>query len=192
MHVDADEIRDLGQGTYLVRGHLRMKHVAADGELESPYEQRFEVRDGYLVRGRMITGQAGSVRDTDDVETVRRFVDAFNRRELAAVIGDLDPDVELHEWPEAPEARTYRGADGVQEAIDGWFETWSWMHVEIVDVFATGNHVFVTLHQRAEGRGSEAQVELTSHNVYTFRDGKVVRVELFTEREPALAAAGLR
>jgi len=44
------------------------------------------------------------------------------------------------------------------------------------------------LHQRARGKGSEVEVELRSSNVYSFRDGRLVDIRLFTNRESALAA----
>ena len=47
------------------------------------------------------------------------------------------------------------------------------------------------LHQRAKGSSSGIEVEIKSWNVYTFRDGKLTRIQLFLEREPALEAAGL-
>jgi ketosteroid isomerase-like protein len=128
---------------------------------------------------------------SENVERVRRFVDAFNRRDLGSVVADIDPAAELHEWPEAPGAQSYRGAEGVRAALDTWFETWEWMRVEIKDIFAAGDHVVVTLHQVAMGKNSEAEVETTSYNVYSFRDGKVTGIRLFLERERALAAAGI-
>jgi ketosteroid isomerase-like protein len=123
--------------------------------------------------------------------TVRRFVDAFNRRDLSSVVSDLDPDVELDEWQEAPGARTYRGLDGVQAAVDSWFETWDWMQVEIEELREAGDQIFFALHQRAKGSGSGIEVEVRSWNVYSFRDGKVIRIQLFLAPEPALEAAGL-
>jgi ketosteroid isomerase-like protein len=103
----------------------------------------------------------------------------------------LDPEIELHEWPAAPGARTYHGHDGVRRALDSWFEVWQWMEVEIEDIVDLDDRVFFTLHQRAKGKGSAIEVEVDTFNVYTLRDGKVIRIELFTERDPALAAAGL-
>jgi ketosteroid isomerase-like protein len=126
-----------------------------------------------------------------NVAIVRRFVDAFNRLDVDALAGEYDPDVELHEWPAAPGARTYRGRDGVRAALDSWLEVWEWMRVEIEDLIETGDRVLVILFQRAKGRGSEIEVQTRTFNVYTFRDGKVSRIQLFTEREPALEAAGL-
>ena len=128
---------------------------------------------------------------SENVERVRRFVDAFNHLDLESVVADIEEDAELHEWPEAPGAQSYRGAEGVRAALDNWFESFEWMRVEIEDIFDVGEHVLVALHQRAKGKNSEAEVEIRSFNVYTFKDGKVTRIELFTEREPALAAAGL-
>jgi ketosteroid isomerase-like protein len=128
---------------------------------------------------------------TANVELVCRFTDAFNRRDVESMADSYDPDVELHEWPTAPGAGVFRGIDGVRSAIDGWFDAWEWMKVEIVELVDAGDSVLVTLDQRARGNGSEVEVEIRSHNVYTFRDGKVIRIQLYTEREPALEAAGL-
>jgi hypothetical protein len=97
----------------------------------------------------------------DRVAVVRRWTEAFNRLEVDSVLHELDEQVELHEWPAAPGARAYRGHDG-DSAGD-----------------------------RAKGRGSSVEVDLRSFNVYTFRDRSVIRIQLFTERDEALAAAGL-
>jgi ketosteroid isomerase-like protein len=126
-----------------------------------------------------------------NVAIIRRLTDAFNRRDLDSAVEELDPEVELHEWPAAPGARTYRGHDGVRMALDSWFEAWEWMQVEIEDIVETGDRALVTLHQRAKGKGSAVEVEIRSFNVYTFRVGNVIRIQLFTEPEPALEAAGM-
>jgi ketosteroid isomerase-like protein len=193
------EIRELGDGAYLVRGELRGKHATSATEVASPYEQYLEIRDQLLVKGRMASGgnaraevaepQAGG--DSANVALVRDFVEAFNRLDVASVVCDLDPAVELHEWPAAPGARTYRGHDGVRRALDSWFETWEWMQVEILDIFEVGDRVVLTLHQRAKGKASEIELEVKTFSVYTLRDGKVIRMEFFTDRDAALEAAGM-
>jgi ketosteroid isomerase-like protein len=131
------------------------------------------------------------VGESDNVAAVCRYVDAFNRLDLDAATVGLDPEVELREWPEAPGSQSYRGVDGVRRAFDTWFETWEWMTIEIEEIRPVGDRVLFTLHQRAKGRTSAAEVEVRSHNVYTFRDGLVTLAELFIDRENALAAAGL-
>ena len=129
--------------------------------------------------------------ESANAAAARRIVDAFNRRDVGLAVTDLDPDVELDEWQEAPGARTYRGVEGVHAALDSWFETWEWMRVDVEELHEVGDRVLFTLHQRAKGRGSGIEIEITSWNVYTFRDGKVTRMQLFTSREPAFEAAGL-
>jgi ketosteroid isomerase-like protein len=113
-------------------------------------------------------------------------VDAFNRRDFDALIADTGPGTVLHEWPLAPGAQTYRGPDGLRAAVDNWFESWGWMQIEIEKLEEAGNRVMATLHQRAQGKGSEVEVEIRSFNVWTFEDGTVAEIYLFTEREPAL------
>jgi ketosteroid isomerase-like protein len=127
----------------------------------------------------------------ENLANVRRYVEEFNRRDFDSLIADTDPAVELCEWPEAPGAQTYRGPDGLRQALGRWFEAWEWMHLDIAEIVDAGDRVLVSLNQRARGSGSGAEVELTSHNVYTFRDGNVTRVQLFIDREAAVAAAGL-
>jgi len=128
---------------------------------------------------------------SENLALVQQFVDAFNRRDVDWMAERATPDAELDEWPTAPGAASYRGPDGVREAMNNWFEVWEWMKVEVVDVMEVDDRVLVTLDQRAKGKGSEAEVEIRSHNVYTIRDGKVSRMQLFTERQAALEAAGL-
>ena len=136
----------------------------------------------------MTGGGMSECRESDNVAAVRRYVDAFNRLRPRCGHSGLDPAIELREWPEAPGAQNYHGVDGVRRAFDTWFETWEWMKLEIEEIHAVGDRVLFTLHQRAKGRTSEIEVEIRSYNVYTFRDGLVTRMELFIERENALAA----
>jgi ketosteroid isomerase-like protein len=131
------------------------------------------------------------VGESENVAIVRMFGEAFNRLDMDSIVAWLDPEIELREWPNAPGAQTYHGSDGVRQALDSWFESWEWMRIEILELHETEDRVLVTAHQRAMGKGSKVEVEIKSFNVYTFRDGKVVRIELFIEREPALEAAGL-
>ena len=62
-------------------------------------------------------------------------------------------------------------------------------HEEFVDA---GDRVVVALHLRGRGRGSGVEIDARFFDVYTIRDGKIVRMDEFTERFAALEAAGLR
>ena len=130
------------------------------------------------------------VAESEQIAAVRRFNEAFNRQDFEALLADTGPDVVLHEWPDAPGAQSYRGPDGLRRALENWFESWEWMHVEIEDIEERDDQVMASLYQRAQGRGSKAQVEIHSFNVWSFKDGHVTEIRLFTDRESALAAFG--
>ena len=116
--------------------------------------------------------------ESENVAVIRRFTGAFNRLDMDAVLADADPDVVLKEWEEAPDSRTHYGRDAVRAAVNTWLDTWEWMHVEIKELEEVGDRVRVTLHQRAKGIGSGIEVDFTTYNVYTFRDGKVIMLDL--------------
>ena len=48
----------------------------------------------------------------------------------------------------------------------------------------------MVLRQVGRGKGSGAPVEMTMGWLYTFRDGRIIRVRMFADRGEALAAAG--
>jgi limonene-1,2-epoxide hydrolase len=54
---------------------------------------------------------------TERAETIRKFMEAFNRRDVDTMVGHLDSDIELHEWPQAPGAASYCGVEGVRRAL---------------------------------------------------------------------------
>jgi ketosteroid isomerase-like protein len=122
----------------------------------------------------------------------RRFVEAYNAGDVNCVLADIDPDVELHEWPDGPDARIYHGPDGVRQALATWSESWDRMHVDITELVEAGDIVVMTIDQRSRGRSSAIEVGLVSGNVYSFRGGKVFKIELFTNPAEAWKAAGLQ
>ena len=126
--------------------------------------------------------------ESQNIDVVRRFTDAFNRRDFDALTDEVDPEIQLHEWPAAPGAQSYSGPDGLRRAVENWFESWEWMQVEIEDLEEADGRVLVTFHQRAQGKGSEVEVEIRSWNVCSFQDGRLTDIALFTDREEAMEA----
>jgi ketosteroid isomerase-like protein len=104
----------------------------------------------------------------------------------------VHPDVE---WDirdsSSPMAGIYHGRDAVREFYRRWagaFSDWSY---ELDEIFEAGEKVVAFVTERGHGRGSGAEVTMRRANVWTFRDGLVVRFQSFGDREAALAAAGL-
>ncbi len=126
-----------------------------------------------------------------NVEVVRRLLDAFERGDLDSQLALLAPDVEIVEWPDAPDSRTFRGHAGARQASAAWGEVWEWLRSEVDELAEIGDRVVVSGRTHGKGKGSAVEVDVETCNVYALREGKVTRVELFTSKGPAMRAAGL-
>jgi ketosteroid isomerase-like protein len=139
------------------------------------------------------TGRAMS---QENVEIVRQLFDAVARRDSAIVLALYDPEVE---WDNTRgpmkglvERKVYRGYEGVQhwwrEAREPWESGWN----EVEDLIDAGDQVVSVQTSHVRGRASGIAVELAHFAaVWTIREGKIVRVALYTTRSEALEAAGL-
>jgi ketosteroid isomerase-like protein len=128
----------------------------------------------------------------ENVEVIRQAVEAFDRRDRGTWLETLDEDYEIAPAGDWPEARAIRGGEAGWNFYLDIAQTLSLgsAHVEFLD--AGGDKVFA--HQWHEGRGwrSGADVEVEYWRVITFREGKILRDQWFTDRADALEAAGLR
>ena len=124
-----------------------------------------------------------------DVETLRWGYDAFRTEGVDAVLRFLDPEVEITPIREAPGSQTYRGHAGLRQYVDSLrdaFGEFGWDAEEMLDL---GSDVLVETRFHGQGRVSGIPVEATVYFLWSFRDGKVVRVNGYIDRDAALAAS---
>jgi hypothetical protein len=86
---------------------------------------------------------------------------------------------------------TYSGIDGFREMWIDWLEPWAAYYVHVDEMIEVGDRVVVLVRDRARHHGMDAEVELISGSVWTFRDGRVIRVEFYANREDLREAVGL-
>ena len=123
----------------------------------------------------------------ENVEIVRKSVEAYARGDLDTALTYADPDIA---WNPVEEAAT-QGHDAIRANLERWetdFEDFEATPEEYIDA---GDQVLVTVHWSGRGRGSGLQVDIRTYQVITLRDGKTIRMDEFTERFEALEAAGL-
>jgi ketosteroid isomerase-like protein len=127
----------------------------------------------------------------ENVEAVRRQHEHFSR--TGEVLPDIyDPDAEWMAAREDPDAATHRGLEAIRRYFVQWtgmFEGIDFRSEELIDA---GDKVFAWIRFSGKGVTSGAPVEMEQAQVWTFRDGKVVRMEEYFDRAEALEAAGLR
>src|SRR5262245_3897884 len=128
-----------------------------------------------------------------NVEVVRRALEAWGRGDPKAAAELLDPEVEWSMPSNIPEAGTYRGRDEVVRGLETFLEAWDDLAVTVEELLDAGDRVVALV--RYSGRGRESGIEVSGTNtdaqVWTIRNGKAVRVELYGGTVDALQAAGL-
>jgi ketosteroid isomerase-like protein len=126
----------------------------------------------------------------ENVEAVRRTVDAFNRGDRTTWLALRDQDCEIIPVGDWPGPRAIRGGEAGWDFYRDAVQTLEGrVSAELVDA---GPHK-VLAHQRheARGRSSGAEVEVNYWIVITLSEGKILRDEWFVNRADALEAAGL-
>ncbi|HEX3262823.1 MAG TPA: nuclear transport factor 2 family protein [Solirubrobacterales bacterium] len=126
----------------------------------------------------------------ENVEVVRRAFayEVYGRGDRAEAEAIFDPYVVMKPTEEGPS----HGLDAVRDNFEHWREAWDELEVRVEEVIDAGDRVLLTAHHRGRGQGSGVEVDTRFYEVYMLRDGKVVRVDEFSERAEALEAAGLR
>ena len=131
-----------------------------------------------------------------NVEIARRIFEAFNRTftegsdDLYAL---LDPDVEWIPVMAILEGRSYHGHEGVRQWIVDMKRDWEAFEPRPEDFRDLGDDRVLALGSwRARGRGGDVPLDFPRAAwLGQYRDGRLVRMQTFTERRDALEAAGL-
>jgi ketosteroid isomerase-like protein len=125
----------------------------------------------------------------ENVEVVRRLLDAVERDDRPAALACLDPALEWVPLRAATEG-AYRGHAGFEKFwadTDENFETFE-PQFELRDL---GDRVLAwgTLHVR--GSGSGVETDIPTGGIFEVREGGIVRWQDFGSKEEALEAVGL-
>lgn len=126
-----------------------------------------------------------------NLDVVRRALDAWNRRDLDRALAEMHPECEV-DWSESRglQNRVYRGREEIRRFYEEWLDVFDEVDIRAEELLDVGEHVVVPNRGFARGRQGVVVVA-NSTQVFSFREGKVVRVRLYQDREAALRAVGL-
>jgi ketosteroid isomerase-like protein len=140
----------------------------------------------------------------ENVEIVRRVLDANERRDLASAYASIDPKIEWHVGRLMAQSTgsgqvgevgdldpVYYGRDGILAFWRSWIAAWETVSFAYPEFIDAGDVVIVTVSQHARGRASGIELDREYATVWTLESGRITRMEFFPTRNDALEAAGL-
>jgi len=128
----------------------------------------------------------------ENVEIVKRAVQAWNERDETAMGALFHPDFEYHgldEWPGLH--RVFRGREEAlprQSELAAELDDFRSEPVEMIDA---GARIVCILELTGIGKQSRIPVRFTEVSVVTIRDRRIVRIDVCDTRERALELSGL-
>jgi ketosteroid isomerase-like protein len=105
--------------------------------------------------------------------------------------GDIfDPEVESHSFGVFPEGDiSARGLEEVWSQMSEWLRTWQRpLRIAADEFIESGDRILVLMRWQGVGKGSGAEVEGEGAHLWTFRDGRAVRFDVYRDRDQARRA----
>ena len=129
----------------------------------------------------------------ENVEIIRRGYQHF-RETVDFQEAILHPDFvwDMSTFRDWPEQRTYQGLEGARAFIRDWVEAWDDWDVEVESLLDAGDEVVAIVHQHGRSKATGLPVDMHFGQVWTIRDGKQFRMEMYASPEEALEAVGLK
>jgi ketosteroid isomerase-like protein len=121
-------------------------------------------------------------------ETVLAVIDAYNARDMDAMLARFHPDVEWHTTPTFLWPGPYRGRDALRGLFEHWWQGWDSGYAELEEIVTGEDRAVVSadIHGRSAGDGLDVHVHLNW--VFFVRDGLVNVVRSYETPEEARAA----
>jgi ketosteroid isomerase-like protein len=126
----------------------------------------------------------------ENVEVVRRWIDAYNGRDMEGVIGLTDPDFQFRSYFVGIES-VFHGHEGLRTYFTQLDDAYESFQVVASDLIDAGAAVLMVAQAQWRGKGSGATGATPIFPAFWLRSGKVVRGETFSDRREALEAVGL-
>jgi ketosteroid isomerase-like protein len=126
----------------------------------------------------------------ENVEIVREYFEATNRRDFASAMDAYTEDVVLVVTGLLPDG-TFSGREAVGRWFGDWFSAFGpEYHFDVLEAKEVGERVFAKARHSGRGRASGIAVDASTAYVFAIHAGKITRVELYADRAEALKAMG--
>ena len=130
----------------------------------------------------------------ENVDALNRSIDAYNRRDIDALLRELDPEVVWESSTEPPHVGAkpaYRRSEGVREAMRDAYTAFAEIRIESSQIrHVRGRTVAVCRVHATRDPTSTIELAAPAAYVVVLKESKVVWVAASREPDAALPAAG--
>jgi ketosteroid isomerase-like protein len=129
----------------------------------------------------------------ENVEIIRAHYASFSRLaerdEIHShVLGYFDQNCE---YRPVEEIDAIRGHEALIEWIERWLEPWSSYGEQVKEVIDGGEIMIAAVSMSGRGRTSGVEIRQRFFHVFEMREGRILRMREYLDRNSALEAAGL-
>ena len=205
VEMDIDDVTLHGDRALAV-GRLRGRARETGMEVDSPlgwvvtfegdevasvrtYTSVAEAREAAELRGLTedVPGRSGG-----DAAVIRELCDALNANDAERLTRLTHPDVVQYGTRGGiDQERVFRGREAVMGYWNEMAEAWEALRFDPERLIEAGDLVVAFWRERARSRHSDLELESNTATIFRLRDGKVVEVRGYLDREEALQAAGV-
>ena len=140
----------------------------------------------------------------ESVEVLKGIYEAFNRRNMEGLLDGFDPEIEIQETEDlgyaalllrvlGPRFVVLSGGYHGHEEVKGLFQTvWDISESFVAqpeEFAAVGDQIVVTLHLQAQSKASGVGGEGRTAHLWTMKQKKGSRLQVFADKADALEAA---
>jgi ketosteroid isomerase-like protein len=129
--------------------------------------------------------------ETIDIERMRSGYAAIERQDWDEVQALYHPEIEWTDPPEVPDGGTHVGVDAVRESWQNYLDALEEWKLEPLEFLSGKDEILVHSKVNGVARHTGIPIDLDLFQVWTARDGLLVRMRAFLDREQALEAAGM-
>ena len=128
------------------------------------------------------------------VESMRRSYEALNQalgsgEDLRPLLDDLDPEIVIEM---GVLEGTFRGREGFRRFLEGQVALFEDLRCDPKEFIDAGDQIVVPMCLRGRTRSTGLPLEYHAIHVWTLREGRATRLQLYENEAKALEAVGLR
>jgi ketosteroid isomerase-like protein len=122
-------------------------------------------------------------------KTIYPAYEAWSRRDIEALLEVVHPDAEARPILGANiGVSVYHGRDGLREWFTDLHQEWETFQTRVTRIDERGDRAVLTIDVYARGRASGAVIEGDLYHLVELRDGMILRLEAFRDKDAAMQA----